>query len=173
MANIREKIDEGWIRCNIIIEVLGKPADYLKDVLKKTVEKLEKDKDYIMVLNKKIHDPTPFESMFSSFMELEIVIKDLRTLIEFSMAYMPSNIEIIEPKDLKFNLNAANDFVNMFIAKLHQYDAFAKRINFENKVLRYKLEKIGQLPDEIKEMDKVLKAEKDKEEKSEKKDKKK
>lgn len=151
----REKIDQGWIRCNIVVEVLGKPADYLDEVLKKTVEHLEKAKD-LEVINKKFYEPTPIENMFSTFTELEMLFKDMKTLSKFVFEFMPSNIEIIEPNNIKFDLNSANEFINILAARMHQFDAIAKRVGFENKILRAKLEKLGELPKEIKEMDKVI-----------------
>ncbi|MEM2956029.1 MAG: hypothetical protein QW041_00415 [Candidatus Pacearchaeota archaeon] len=154
-VNIREKIEEGWIRCIVIIEVLGKPAEYLDKVLKKAIEELEKEKN-IIVIEKKFNEPKPIEKMFSTFTELELLIKDMHTLTEFVFAYMPSNIEIIEPNDIKFELVSANEFINKLIARIHQYDAIAKRIGFENKLLKHKLEELGELPEEIKEMDKIL-----------------
>ena len=155
-VNIREKIDHGWIRCNIIIEVLGKPAEYLDEVLKKTVEDLETKSEVIEVIDKKFHEATPIESMFSTFTELEMLFKNMKTLVEFVFAYMPSNIEIIEPNDIKYDLHSANEFINMLAARMHQYDAIIKRATFENKILRHELEKLGKLPKEVKEMDKVI-----------------
>jgi hypothetical protein len=156
MKNIREKIESGWIRCAIVIEVLGKPADYLDTVIKKTIEDLEKKKEIIEVISKKFYEPTPIESMFSTFTEVEILIKDMKTLTEFVFIYMPSNIEILEPKELKMNLHSANDFINTMAARMHQYDGIIKRIGFENKLLRHELEKLGKMPKQIKEMDKAI-----------------
>ena len=161
MSHIKEKINEGWIRCTVIIEVLGKPADYLDMVLKKTVEDMAKRKD-LEVLDKKFYEPTPIEKMFSTFTELELLFKDMKTLTKFVFEYMPSNIEILEPKDLKFGLTQANEFINELAAKMHQFDAIAKRVGFENKVLRHRLEELGEIPKEINEMDKVIKEEKEK-----------
>jgi hypothetical protein len=155
MTSTREKIDQGWIRCAVVIEVLGKPADYLDKVLKKTIEDMGKRKD-IEVINKKFYEPTPIEKMFSTFTEIEILIKDMKTMVGFIFDYMPSNLEILEPKDIKFNLISANEFVNVLAARMHQYDAIAKRVGFENRLLRHRLEELGELPKEINEMDKVL-----------------
>ena len=155
MAYIKEKLEQGWIRCAVIIEVLGKPADYLDKVLKKAVEEMGKRND-IEVLDKKFYEPTPIEKMFSTFTELELLFKNMKTLTEFVFEYMPSNIEIIEPKDIKLDLLGANDFINKLAARMHQFDAIAKRVGFENKVLRHKLEQIGELPKEVKEMDKAI-----------------
>lgn len=156
MASIREKIDQGWIKCAIVIEVLGKPAEYIDTVIKKTIEELEKKKDIVEILSKKFYEPTPIEGMFSTFTEIELLIKDMKTLTEFVFSYMPSHIEILEPKELKMSLHSANDFINNMAARMHQYDAIIKRASFENKVLRHELEKLGKLPKEIKEMDKAI-----------------
>ena len=169
-STVKERLNHGWIRCNVIIEVLGKPAEYLDQVLKKTVDDLEKGSKVIEVIDKKFHEPTPIENMFSTFTELELLFKDMSTIVEFVFAYMPSNIEIIEPKDIKFNLHSANEFINMLAARMHQYDAIAKRMGFENKVLRHELEKLGKLPTEVKEMDKALKEQVEKAKKENKKE---
>jgi len=155
MVNIREKIDEGWVRCNVIIEVLGRPAEYLNEILKKAVENMEKEKT-VIVLDKKFNEPVPIEQAFSTFTELELLVKGMETLIDFVIAYMPSNIEIIEPQNLKLSLHGANDFINKLTAKIHQYDAFAKRTGLENQVMRHRLQELGEIPKEIEEMEKVL-----------------
>jgi len=41
---INERIKKGWIRAALIIEVLGKPADYVEKSLSLAVDALEKDK---------------------------------------------------------------------------------------------------------------------------------
>lgn len=155
------KNTSGWIRCNVIIEVLGKPAEFLTKVLKKAVENLEKEEE-ICVINKEIHKPEPAENLFSAFMELELCIKDMKKMLDFIFTYMPSNIEIVEPKEMKMNLNDSNDFANRLIVKMHQYDAVAKRMNFENQMMKFRLQELGEIPKEIEEAEKVLKEDKDK-----------
>mgnify|MGYP000493729598 CR=1 FL=1 len=160
MVNIvREKLNDGWIRCNIVLEVLGRPAEYLNEIIRKVVDDLEKEKN-IAVVEKKFHDPSPCENMFTTFAELDLMMRDMQVLLEFIMLYMPSHIEIIEPSEIKMNLHSANDFANKIVAKMHQYDAIAKRFKFENSLMKNKLKELGQLPKEIEDVDKIIEAQK-------------
>ena len=152
--NIKEKINQGWIRCVVVIEVLGKPADYIDEVLKTAVGHLEKE-NYMHIIDKKFYEPKPVENLFSTFTEIEFIIKDFKALLDFIVSYMPSNIEIIEPSDITLSLQDANDFVNRVAVKIHQYDGLLKRVGIENKILIEKLRKTGQLPKEIEEAEKI------------------
>ena len=153
MIRTKEKIDLGWIHCNAIVEILGRPADYLSKVLEKLAENLGKSKN-IIVIEKTLHEPKAIEKVFSTFMEVELLFENMEVLMEFVFAYMPSHIEIIEPKEIKFKLNDANNFANQLTSKIHQYDALGKRLGLENQLMKAKLRQLGEIPKEIEEIEK-------------------
>ena len=140
--DIAEKISEGYIRAVIIIEVLGRPIDYVSEALKKITEAISSDKEVIF-LNKKTYKPKTLKEakeLFTAFTEVEILAKDFLKLFEICFDYMPSSIEIIEPAELRFNLADANSIINDLAGRLHKYDEVAKRLNIEKQILFARLE---------------------------------
>lgn len=172
MTSTKEKINQGWLRCFVVLEVLGKPSEYIDEVIKKVVETLGNEKN-MEVLSKEFYEPKPVEnSLFITFVEMEVLIKNLHTLLEFIFSYMPSNIEIIEPKEMKFGINDANEFVNKFAAKVHEYDERLKSIDIENIKLRNKIIEIATIKENAQKLDvyNTSESKKSDEKKTEKKD---
>lgn len=133
---------ESEITAVIIIEVLGRPAEHIANALEQLIERLAKEKD-VQVMNKKIFPPKPTEKMFITFAEAEIKVKDITKLAEICFVFMPSSVEIIEPSDLKLKLSDANALLNFLVARLHNYDAIAKRLSIENMILQNKLKQVS------------------------------
>ncbi len=109
----------------------------------------------VELIEKKIHEPKEMDKLFTTFAEVEVAIKDLKILSDIIFAYMPSHIEILAPSELKMPLNDANQFVNLLAAKLHGYDALAKRVKMENSILKKKLVELGELPQEVEKSDEI------------------
>ena len=60
------------INAVLMIEMLGKPEDYVKQIMSEMVDKIGKEKD-TKVLNKKISEPKLLdENVYSIFAEVEI-----------------------------------------------------------------------------------------------------
>ncbi|MFC1685957.1 hypothetical protein ACFLZZ_02965 [Nanoarchaeota archaeon] len=143
--NIRDKLADGWIHSNIIIEILGKPPAYVDKIIKEVVESIKKIEG-IEVINANFHEPREAKTLFSTFAEIELIAQDIMKLTELVFNYMPSNIEIIEPENMKIDLVKANDFFNMLASKLHAYDSSIKGLKFETLYLKKTLEKAGLTP---------------------------
>lgn len=144
MVNIKEKIREGWIHANIIIELLGKPADYLEKVINGAVDKLSGEKG-LELLGKKIHPVKLVEkskNAYTIFAEAEVLVSGMPKLIEIIFDYMPASIEIVEPQNIKFKLEDANALLNDLTMRLHQYDAISKKLRLERQLLVKKLEEL-------------------------------
>ncbi len=151
MTSQKEKLNQGWLRCNAVIEMLGKPTEYVSEVMHKLIENLETKEQNIELISKTIHEPIAAENnLYSTFSEVEILVKDLRTLLEFTLSYMPSNIEVVEPKEVSFELNPLNEFISLFAGKVHQYDAMMKRMDLENVMLTNKVESMLRAQEEAK-----------------------
>ena len=133
------------VKAMLIIEILGKPADYVEQTLHGLIDKLGQEEN-IEILSKKFYEPKPTETLFIAFSEVEIAVPSLFKLLEICFKYMPSSVEISEPADLKFNLNDANMLINGLMTRLHQYDAIAKKITFENNILKNQLQQIASNP---------------------------
>ncbi len=119
----------------LIIEVLGKPADYIKKALQDILEKLRTEKDVTLTHNL-IHEPKELENgVFTTFAEIELET-NLASLLNIVFSYMPSHIEVISPENLNLKNTALNSFLNEATRKLHQYDELARAMLMEKEVAK-------------------------------------
>ena len=87
-----EEEKENIIRCVAIIEVLGKPKEHVEKSMNMYLEKLKKE-DYLSILKEEVAEVKKLEdNMFSTFAEMELLIKGPINLISFCFDYMPSSI---------------------------------------------------------------------------------
>ncbi len=124
------------VRAILILEILGRPAGHVKEILSKIIEKLEKEKN-VRLLDKRIAEPKEIEgqeNIFTSFAEVEIET-NLQTLMLLIFAYMPSHIDIITPEDLRIKNSDLNLFLNELARKLHRYDELAKTLMMERQII--------------------------------------
>jgi len=123
------------ILARIIIEILGKPKDYVEKTLKVVVDKIKETKG-IKLENYEFEKPKKVEGdVFSSFVELELWVNDISVLLGLCFDYMPSSIEILEPQEIRLKANNLSDFLNDLLANLHTLDMRLKTYVQENKVL--------------------------------------
>ncbi|MBU2523495.1 MAG: hypothetical protein KKE23_04385 [Nanoarchaeota archaeon] len=138
MADYNDRIKQGWLHVNVIIEILGKPKEYIQQVLRTMLEKMKKEERF-EVVKEVVAEPREHEGYFTSFVDLEIVIKDMNALQEFIFAYLPSSVEIVTPTELNLSLNDANILFNNMAARLHSYDEFTKKLKVANILMTKKL----------------------------------
>mgnify|MGYP001615035052 CR=1 FL=1 len=142
---------EEKINALVIIEMLGRPADYIKQTMERLIkEQLSKERG-IEILSKKISEPKKIENqeLFSLFAELELNLESMNELILIIFKYMPSHIEIITPENLRMKNEDLNVISNEIIKRLHQYDEIAKALSVERGMLREQVEKLGAKPAEL------------------------
>lgn len=139
--NIKEKIDEGWLHCHIVLEVLGRPADYVNKTLHFIVDGLAKEKD-VEIIDKNFFKPKKIKNLFSVFVEIEMLVKGIDKLIAIVFDFMPSSIEIVEPPQFKMKINDANNLINDLAAKLHKYDSTTKNLSLQNVILQKQIEEL-------------------------------
>lgn len=132
---IKGKVAEGKILTRIIIEIVGKPKEHVEKALKIVVGKIKEEKD-IEVVEEKTFDAEKQEEMFSTFAELGILFNNLQKLVEFCFDFMPSSIEILDPKKLSFDSNNFAGLMNDLLARLHQMNFKLVQNNAEKKILK-------------------------------------
>jgi len=123
------------IRCKIIIEMLGKPKEHVEKTLINYVDKIKDDPELI-VLKTEFADIQEKKELWSTFTELEVVIKGIPKLIAFCFDYMPSSIEILKPEEFIIKKSTIEDFINNLQARLHNVDMVIKKQKNENEFLR-------------------------------------
>ncbi len=154
MAEEKQKI-----KATIIIEMMGRPVEHLKEVMEKLItEQIGKEKG-TKVTGKRDHEPKKVESkdedgkpisvaedqtLYTTFSEVDLEADDIFDIIRISFVYMPANIEIVSPTQLNFSNIDLNSLVNGLLAKLHNYDYVAKAALMENQLLGSKLASLTQ-----------------------------
>jgi hypothetical protein len=129
------------IRAILIFEVLGRPKEYIEEVMKKFLETMSERKE-VELISKQILEPKKVENakdVYTIVAETEFYFKDIETLLGFMLDTMPASIEIIEPTQLTFDLPRINAFMNDYLTKLHQYDDVYKKLKLEREILIRKL----------------------------------
>ena len=141
---IKSWIDLGYLHTRIIFEIVGKPKEHIEETIKKYVETITKSTT-IKMISKEIAEakeqeiPTETggeekEKIWSTFAEIEFLIKGVSNLVGFCFDYMPASVEILGPDKIIFNHHTITDFINDLQAKLHKMDAVLKNQNNEKTI---------------------------------------
>ncbi len=149
MVKLGQLIEEGWIQCRIVLEIVGKPKEHVEKTMKGVIEKVKKEKD-MKVLDAHIADVKKRETgakeegmikeMWATFAEVEIIFKDLIKITYFCFEYMPASIEILEPQSLKLKAIGLSEYFNDLQLRLHQVTMVAKQLSSKSMFLEKNLQ---------------------------------
>jgi hypothetical protein len=136
--------NEKKIRARFVFEILGKPADYIKQALSELIDSLAKFKG-ITIIEKTVHEAKEYENeskvkgFFTTFGEVEVTSDDLNGILNIVLNYLPAHVEIIEPEELRFSNCDLSNTLSALASKLHQYDEVAKTLTMDRNILLNKL----------------------------------
>ena len=123
-----------------VVEVLGKPKEHLEESMKHYLEQLKDDKRFTIMHQESAEiKKQETQDLWAVFTELEVKTNQLENLTIFCLDYMPSLMEIVEPKQLAFTDIEFSQFLNDLQTKLHQIDLLAKHVKIENDYLKRNL----------------------------------
>ncbi len=138
----KERLDQGWIHCSVIIEVLGKPKEHVEKTIRDFVNEI-KEKKEIKVIMEEFAPAEPKEkTLFTEFVELEMWVKGVGSLVWFCFDYMPSSVEVIEPETIKYKCQEFTSFLNDLQARLHAIDMIVKQVTTESSRLQENAKKL-------------------------------
>ena len=115
----------------MIVEMAGRPAEHLKEMLGKHIGVLEDLKD-VEVNSIKVHEPKEIEmenvpkGMFTCFAEADFNVELFSRLTEIVFDFMPSSIEVIDPAKVTLDGHEASTLLNNVSGRMHRYDEIAK-----------------------------------------------
>ncbi|HLC52056.1 MAG TPA: hypothetical protein VJI98_02320 [Candidatus Nanoarchaeia archaeon] len=131
---------ESEITFRTVIEVLGKPKEHVEEALKGYIHKIKTDKNFTLIKEEFAETNQQEEQgLWATFAELEVKTPSVDNLTGFCFDYMPSLLEVISPKEIKFTDANVSQFLNDLQAKLHQIDMIAKQLQVENSFLNKSL----------------------------------
>ena len=116
-----------------VIEVAGRPQEYVQSALKEYLENLQKDKKFT-ILHQELAaiEKQDEQELWATFAEVEIKTRAVGDIISFCFDYMPSVVDILEPEVLNLNGRDLSFLFNDLQARLHQVDMVAKQLRLEN-----------------------------------------
>lgn len=141
------------IKAMFIFEILGRPPEHIKETMSQLVDKLAEIPG-IEIDKKTVHEPKPFKEerankeenasgLFTTFAEVEILGKDINSLITVVLYAMPSHVEITEPEEIRFKNFEISNLLSDLTVKMHRYDEIAKALTIERNMLIGKLKELG------------------------------
>ena len=142
------------INAMLIVEVIGKPPEHLRETLERIIKEINGEKD-VAVIGKKINEAKPMEKQkefYMNFAEIEVEVKDILNLVILMFKYMPAHIEIISPEAIVLTNTGWNDILNELTRRLHGYDEMARIVQVEKNILEKRLREV--LEGEVKEPEK-------------------
>jgi len=122
------------ILAKVTFQIQGKPKKHVEETLKKYIDKVGKEED-IKIENSHFEKAEKQEDFWSSFAEIDIIVTNLEKFTWLCTNFMPASIEVLEPSNFEFKNNELQNWLNDFLARLHQVDAIAKQTHNLNKVL--------------------------------------
>lgn len=132
---LKNKIEEGWIRVNMIFELVGNPKKHVEDTLKSYMANIKTDSG-VETLNEDYAETEEVsKGLFSTFVETEMLVNGLEKLTWLSFNFSPASIEILEPTEFKFGSANLQNWINDLLAQLHEVGALSKQISSQNKLL--------------------------------------
>jgi len=137
--------EEGKINAIMILDIIGKPKEYLVESLSKHIGNLEKEKN-IVVKAKSIKEPEPMgeqKDFYTTFAEVEIEVDKIINLVGLMFKYMPAHVEIISPEMFGVSNSIFNETLNELVRRLHGYDELARVMQTEKQVLIKKIQDLG------------------------------
>jgi hypothetical protein len=136
--NIKDKIAEGAIYARLIFEIFGKPKENVDTAIKLLVENL-KEKEDLKIIVEKYFDAEEKENMWSNFVELELLSKNMDSFLGLIVDFLPSSIEILEPEKVNINSNEIAGVLNDLTVKLTHMSNEYQKSSLESAFLKKKL----------------------------------
>ena len=140
----RKNIETKDIGVFMIIEAIGRPPEYLAEVLNDIITRIDNEEG-VKVLSKKVNESKLMKdqnNFYTNFAEIEIEIEEILHLGKLIIKYMPAHVEIIYPEFIALTNNGWNDIFNEILLKLHGYDEVARIIQVEKEILEDKLRSV-------------------------------
>jgi len=116
------------IRAIMIVEIAGHPPEHISETLTKHVRSLNSFKD-IKVNSIQMSEPKELENprgVFTCFAEVNFETENFSRLSETMFDFMPSSVEVLEPKKVFFTSQEATSLLNNISGRMHKYDEVAR-----------------------------------------------
>ena len=137
---IKEFVEKGYLRANIIFEIIGKPKTHIEDTMKAYIENIKQDTELKIIKEEFENAEEVEEGLFGVVAEIEILFPSIEKLNWLCINFTPASVEIIEPDKKTVSQKEIGDWTNDLLSRLHeigmiqkttskQYDTLVKNFN--------------------------------------------
>lgn len=129
--DVKEKVSQGWIHVNSMIEIMGVKKEVVEESLKQHLAKIDAENGIIITkksystVEKVPNPPKNIPEAYSQFVEIEALVRNYSMLIYYVFTYGPAALEVLEPKSITLGQGEAQDIANALAALIHQFAANA------------------------------------------------
>lgn len=144
--------DDKKINAVFILEVLGRPKEFLVETLEDLIKKIDEERG-VKVKNKKINEPVLIKDQkdfYTSFAEIEVETGSLMQVMILVFKYMPAHVEITSPQNVTLTNTDFDDVLNELTMRLHGYEELARIMQNEKTILENKLREVINIKKESK-----------------------
>jgi hypothetical protein len=117
---IQKKVKEGYILAQASFEVIGSPKEHVETTIKGFVENIKQDPAIIFVTEDYGEAEEVDGKLWGTYVDAELLVKGLDKFNWLCVNFMPANIEIIAPSELRFKDKDLTNWFNDILAKLHE-----------------------------------------------------
>ena len=124
-----------------ILEVIGRPPEYLTETLNDLIKKVGEEKG-VKVIDSKVNESVLMKDQkdfFTNFAEIEVEVDNMLTLPILMFKYMPAHIEILSPQNISMTNSDFGDILDELTRRLHGYEEITRLVQAEKLVLEKKL----------------------------------
>jgi hypothetical protein len=117
---VHDKIKHGGVLAQVAFEVIGSPKEHVENSIKSYLNNIKNDSE-IKVISEEFGEAEQVEGgLWSTFVDAEMLFDNLDKLNWLCINFMPANIEIIAPEELRFSDKDLTNWFNDLLSKLHQ-----------------------------------------------------
>lgn len=134
---LQKKIREGAVLVQVSFELVGNPKEYVETAIRGYINNIKNDAE-ITVLSEdfgEAEEVPDSKGLWSTFVDTEMLIKKLDKLNWLCVNFMPANIEIIAPEELKVKDKDLTLWLNDWIAKLHEISTTVRQSNLKEEAI--------------------------------------
>ena len=133
---IKKYVEEkGYLHVRVMFEMLGKPKEHIEETIKKYIEKIKTDPDVEVFKEHFGEAKAQDDDLWSTFAEIEMLVKSMDKLTWLSVNFMPASIEIIAPEKKSYTNRELGVWLNDVLARLHEISMMTRSLTSKDKFM--------------------------------------
>ncbi len=135
---------EKKVNATLVLEIIGRPPEYLTESLNEIIEKIKKEQG-VKLKNSKINVSEALKdnpNFYSNFAEVDVEVDNILYLIILIFKYMPAHVEVVSPQEISVSNFEWGDVLSELTRRLHGYEEVVRIAQGEKIILERKLREI-------------------------------